>query len=127
MIHDEAQQVHAVKVEQVGDGAGAGAVVEHSGAAANHRLAAGCGRVREADARSEVVGNIVKVILEVRADSEVEREIRLEADVVLDESADYFFQKDRVPLAALQNIRADNGIARCGWRSAASEGVSALV
>src|SRR5205807_339419 len=37
------------------------------------------------------------------------------------------FQKNCVALAGLQNVSADNGIARCGWRSATGEGVGPLV
>ena len=58
-------------MEQVADGARAGAIVEDSSATANDGLAVRGGSVREADARSEVGGNIMEVILRVVADTKV--------------------------------------------------------
>ena len=86
MIDDEAQQVHAVEVKQIADGAGPGAIVEHSGASSNDGLAVGCGGIGEAETWSEVVRLIVKVILPVVAEADVKREVRLQADVVFEES-----------------------------------------
>ena len=122
LIDDEAQQVHAVEVEQVADGTGPGAIVEDAGAAANDGLAAGRWSIGKAEARREVVGIVVEVVLPVVADSEVERKIRLQADVVLDESGDDFFQKNYVALAGLQEVSGGCGGGEIG---AAGEGVSA--
>jgi hypothetical protein len=69
---------------------------------------------------------VVEVVLPVVTDAEVEGEIRLQADVVFNETADNFFQEDYVALSGLQEVGADDRIAWRGWRSAAGEGVGAL-
>src|SRR5579863_378323 len=91
-------------MQQIADRAGSGAVVKDSGAPADHGLALRRRRVGEADAGSEVVWNIVKVVLPVVAQTQIKREIWFQANIVLDKSGDHLFQKSHVSLAGLHQV-----------------------
>ena len=75
-----------IEIQQVGDGARTGAVVKQSGAAAEHGFAFGSGRVGETEARSEIGGDVVEVVLPVVADSGGHGKIWAQAEGVFDKS-----------------------------------------
>src|SRR5262249_9279491 len=100
-VDKKPKQVNAVEVQQVTDRAGPGPVIENSGSSTNDGLALGAWCISEADARSKVVGIVMKIILPVIAHADINRKIWFQPDVVFEEAAEYLLQKRDMPLPRL--------------------------
>lgn len=61
-------------------------------------------RVGETKARREIVGIVVEEVLPVVTETESHGEVRLQSDVIFNESAKNFFEEVKVPMTALDEI-----------------------
>src|SRR5258708_18539818 len=100
---DLAQEIDPVVMQQVGNGAIAGAVIENAGAAAENGFALGPGRVGEREAGRKVVHVVVEIVLEVVAHAESEGEIRFDTHAVFHKTGDDSFPEDDVSIAGLDS------------------------
>src|SRR5438270_4459990 len=121
-IDDEAQQVLPVEVQQISDRTGAGAVVKHSAAAADHGLALPGWSPGETHPGRKIVGIIMKIVLPVVAHSKIERKVGKHADIIFKEPTQHSLEERDVTSAGLQEI--GGGTSR-GKIRGALEGVSA--
>ena len=94
----------AVAVEDVGDGAGTAAIVEEAGSGAEDGAAFLAGRVGQAEARGDVGGDVVEVVLPVVTNAAGEGEVRAQAEGVFGEEGEDFFDEDDVAVALLEGV-----------------------
>ena len=108
---DEAGDMLAVAMEDVGDGAGTAAIVEKASSGAEDGAAFLAGRVSEAEAWGDVGGDVVEEVLPVVADAAGEGEVGPQAEGVFGEEGKDFFDEDDVAVALLEGIGGGDS----GW------------
>ena len=99
-----AKQATLAAVQQIGDRRFCGAIVEHAGAAADHGVTDAAGRPRERAARRDVVV-VDEVVLPVVPQTERDRQVPPQRDLVLHEAAQHFLEEHEVAVAALLHER----------------------
>lgn len=103
-MHDDVlPEGRSVEVEQVGDRCRAGAIVEEFDASAQHCPSAGWGRIREAEAWSEVSRHVVEVVLVVVTQTERDRKITAKSDGIFKDAAEGGLPEDDTRLAPLRD------------------------
>ncbi len=91
-------------MQHVGNHHGPAAIVEDADAGAEHVRLAVARRVRDREARREIVG-VVKIVLPVVAQAVIDREARTHLPVVLDVRAHLLFEQRQVAVALLLGER----------------------
>ena len=120
--NDEAQEIDAIEVKKIGDGARTGSIVEKTSAAAKHGFTFGGWSKSEAEARCEIVRVVMKEALPIVAKADGDGELRIDANRVFDETGDDLFEKNEMAVTLLNDDS--------GWRirlkvGEAGEGVRA--
>src|SRR5262249_39610176 len=104
IVDDETEQGLAVELQQIGDGSRPRAVKEHTRAPTDHGFSPQPWCVREANSWGKVVSVIVEVVLPVVAHSQIQREVRSQADVVFNESGQHLLEEHHVALSRLHYV-----------------------
>ena len=120
--NDEAQEIDAIEVKKIGDGARTGSIVEKTSATAKDGFTFGGWSKSEAEARCEIVRVVMKEVLPIVAKADGDGELRIDAHRVFDEAGDDLFEKNEMAVTLLNDDS--------GWRirlkvGKAGEGVRA--
>jgi len=120
--NDEAQEIDAIEVKKIGDGARTGSIVEKTSSAAKDGFTFGGWSKSEAEAWGEIVRVVMEEVLPIVAKADGDGELRINANRVFDKARDNLFEKNEMAVALLND--------GCGWRvgltvGEAGEGVRA--